>query len=160
MRNKLLLPSICRSLGWIIFPMGTAWLLASYVFSYQVFPFLEYTTKKKKGDFVEPGLLFSKNFYADFNGERSILLTLISLFMIAFSRERVEDEYVLSTRLHALQVSVYLNFILVAIASMLFYSFSYVYVLQGSMYSILIIYIMVFNYNLHIKPSLSKTQTI
>lgn len=160
MKNKLLLPRICRPIGCIIFPLGAAWLLCTYVFQHQVFHFLEYNTDKGKGDFGPPGFLISKDFYTDFNGELSILFTLFSLFMIAFSREKIEDEYVRSTRLHALQVSVYLNFFLVAIASMLFYSFSYVYVLQGNMYSILIIYIMVFIYNLHIKPRLSKSQTI
>ena len=157
MKNKLLLPRICRPIGCIIFPLGAAWLLAGYVFNQKIFPFLGYNIKK--GDDLV-NFIFSKNFSADFNGELSILVTLFSLFMIAFSREKIEDEYVRSTRLHALQASVYVNFLLVTIASILFYSFSYVYVLQGNMYSILIIYILIFNYNLHIKPRFSKSEKL
>ncbi len=160
MKKSLLLPRICRPIGCVLFPLGLAWLLAFYVFDNRVFPFLKYDSNIGSNRMGPASYLFEKDFSTDFNGELSILVTLVSLFMIAFTREKIEDEYVSLKRLKALQISLYLNLLLVAVASIFIYGFAYVYILQCSIYSILVIYILVFIYQMHIKPRLTKSDTL
>ena len=160
MKKSLLLPRLCRPIGCVLFPLGLAWLISFYVFDHSIFPFLKFDSNLGSHRIGPSSFLFEKDFYTDFNGELSILVTLISLFMIAFTREKIEDEYVSLNRLKAMQLSLYLNLFLVAVASIFIYGFAYVYVLQCSIYSILVIYILVFVYQMHIKTLLSKSDTL
>ena len=158
MKNTLLLPRICKLIGSILLPFAITWLVVGYLGNKTVFPFLEYKNVTATKSFFPSDFIFSKSFSTDFNGELSILTTLICLFMMAFSREKVEDEYVRSVRLSALQVSIYANYIILAIASLLFYGFSYVYVLQANLFTMLIIFIIVFYYKLHIRSRITENQ--
>jgi fatty acid desaturase len=114
--------------------------------------------KSAKGDLFPPDFILSKNFYTDFNGELSLLITLVCLFMIAFSREKVEDEYVRIIRLRALQISVYTSYLIFAVASIFIYGVSFLYVMFANVFTVLFIFIVVFYYNLHIKSGISKSQ--
>ena len=158
MKNTLLLPNKCRLIGAVLLPFAITWLVAFYFRDHSVFSFLQYHAKGG-GNAFSAEFIFNKDFSTDFNGELSILATLLCLFMIAFSREKQEDEYVRSIRLHALQVSIYVNYIMLAIASILIYGFSYIIVLQASLFTLFIVFILVFYYKLYIKSRISKSQT-
>jgi hypothetical protein len=157
MQNRLLFPHSFRNIGFLVFPAAAAWLLSFYVFNKSIFPFLEF-----KNGIVDrtnnfgPDFIFTKGFTCDFNGELSLLLTLMSLFMIAFAREKKEDEYVRTVRLHALQTSLYINYALLAIASILIYGFSFLWVMYSALFSMLIIFIAIYYYQLHLRPRLAK----
>lgn len=88
-----------------------------------------------------------------------MVATFISLFMIGFSAEKNEDEYVSSIRLHALQWSVYINYFILAVASLLIYGFSFLWVMELNLFTLPVIFILIFNFNLHIRPRLSKSAT-
>lgn len=157
MKNRLLFPHSFRKIGFLLFPAAAGWLLASYVFNKNVFPFLEYKNGiSDRTNSFGPDFIFSKGFTCDFNGELSLLLTLFSLFMIAFAREKKEDEYVRTIRLHALQTSLYINYALLAVASILIYGFSFMWVMYASLFSMLIIFIFIYYYQLHLRPRLAK----
>ena len=158
MKNSLLLPRKCRLIGSIMLPFAMAWLIAGYFGQHSVFPFLRYNMTSGKGDIFPPDFILSKNFYTDFNGELSLLITLICLFMIAFSREKVEDEYVRMIRLRALQISVYTSYLVFAVASVFIYGVSFLYVMFVNVFTVLLIFILVFYYNLHIKSGIPKSQ--
>jgi len=98
MKMKMLLPRRCKLIGAVLLPFAIAWLVAGYFGDHTVFPFLKYG----KQDALGSEFIFSKGFGTDFNGELSILATLACLFMMAFSREKEEDEYISTVRLHAL----------------------------------------------------------
>ena len=159
MTKHLLLPNKFRLLGYVLLPFSLAWLIAGYGFDQSVFPFLEYSRGEKTsvGIFGSGGdFLFSPSFTANFNGELSMMLTFISLFMIAFAKEKVEDEYVRMVRLKALQISVYANYIVLAVASMLIYGLSFLYVMELNLFTILVLFILIYNYHLNIKPRFAK----
>ncbi len=161
MNNKLLLPRKCRLIGCILLPFASTLLVAVAYFDVSI-PFLHYNTKQAKlsGDWFPPGFLFTRNFYADYTCTLAMIVTFISLFMIAFSRLKQEDEYVSYVRLRALQLSVYINYIILLIASLLFFGLTFLAVMQINLFTILILFILIFNYNLYLKPRLSKTGTI
>jgi len=158
MRYSLLLPRKCKLIGSVLLPFAIAWLVAFYFGNHSVFPFLNYKPKDSGSGLFPAEFIFNKHFAADFNGELSILTTLVCLFMIAFSREKREDEYVRTLRLRALQASIYANYVILAIASILFYGFSYIIVLQANLFTLLVLFIIVFYYNLHIKPNVAESQ--
>jgi hypothetical protein len=86
----------------------------------------------------------------------AIVLTIIVLLMIAFSKEKIEDEYVAQIRLESLQWAVYCNFALLIIFTLFVYGFDYYDVTVYNMFTPLVIFILRFNYILHIKPSFEK----
>lgn len=96
----------------------------------------------------------------DMTDEAALSLCFLSLFMIAFSKEKKEDEYVQEVRLKALQVSVYVNYLVLLISTFCFYGLSYLYVLYGNLFTILLIFIMVYYYQLHLKPRLSNENIV
>ncbi len=157
MKKLILLPGKYKLIGAILFPFAATWLLLTFFGDYTVFPFLKYFPPSAKHDLINPEFIFSKGFSADFNGGLSILATLVSLFMIAFSREKEEDEYVRAVRLQSLQISIYVNYIFMALGGILLYGFSYLLFLQLNLFTILIIFILVFNYNLHLRDRIFKT---
>jgi hypothetical protein len=72
--------------------------------------------------------------------EISGLLILAGLFMIAFSREKVDFEQANSLRLKAFCISAYLNTAFLAIAILLTFGFGFVYMLIINMVIPLVIY--------------------
>lgn len=155
MKDRLLLPHIFRKVGFAMLLPSIAWLLASYVFNHPPFPFLQFNTDATgKKDFFDSDFIFERGFTTDFNGEISLLLTWASLFMIAFAREKKEDEYVKTVRLRALQVSIYINYGVVALASIFIYGLSFMWVMYAALFSMLIIFILIYYYQLHLRPRL------
>ncbi|GGH25055.1 hypothetical protein GCM10007423_08980 [Dyadobacter endophyticus] len=73
----------------------------------------------------------------------------IGLILIAFSREKHEDEMIQKLRLQALQWSVYANYIVLILCSLLFYWTDFFNVLVLNMYTVLLAFIIVFRWTLH-----------
>ncbi|MBS1587921.1 MAG: hypothetical protein JSS82_20495 [Bacteroidetes bacterium] len=159
MKRKLLLPHPFKAFGWILLPFAITFLVAVYSYNFSV-PFLQYHPERKNDFFLGKGdFLFQKDFSADLSGEAALLCTFVSLFIIAFSAEKNEDEYVSAVRLHALQVSVYFNYFVLAISSILIYGLSFLMVMELNLFTILVLFILVFNFNLHIRPRFTKSAT-
>lgn len=146
MVSKILLPHFYRKAGFILLPVAVVLLIATVGYEYSL-PFLDYADKYPKKD---PFDLRNYNF----SDELAMILTMASLFMIAFSREKQEDEYLQEVRLKALQISVYVNYFVLVAATLFVYGTSYLYVLFGNLYTILIIFIAVYYYRVHFKTRL------
>ena len=159
MKNTLLLPRKCRLIGSILLPLAIAWLVAGYFGQHSVFPFLQYNMKGTGHDIFSSDLIFSKGFSADFNGELSILFTLVCLFMIAFSREKIEDEFVSMVRLKALQISVYVSYAVFALVSIFIYGFTFLYVIYANIFTVLLIFIFVFQFHIYRNSRTLKSKT-
>lgn len=87
-------------------------------------------------------------------GDENLLNEIIGLVIIiggllaAFSKEKIEDEYIMSIRLQSLLSAVFVNYGVLAISLFLFYGTDFLWVLMFNMYTILIIYIIIFNWKL------------
>ncbi len=147
--KDLLLPHNFRKLGFLLLPIAAALFVIVLLNEYE-FPFLDYKPSGKSSGFD------MKNY--NFSDELTLLLTFASLFSIAFSREKIEDEYIQSVRLQALQISVYINYGIIALSTVLVYGLDYLNVVFGNLFTILIIFIIVYYYKAHIKPRMSKEQ--
>ncbi len=163
MKNHLLLPNKCRLIGYVLLPFAMTWLVLTSFCEVTVFDSLRINQggTNSSGLFSGSGeFLWSKNFSADLNGTIAITMTLLFLFMVAFAKEKKEDEYVRMVRLRALQVSVYVNYVILLLTTIFIYSTSYLLVIEINLFTIPIIFILVYNYFLHIRPRLIKSDDL
>jgi hypothetical protein len=149
MKNQLLLPRQCRILGIILLLPSVALFIAYFNYNFEL-SFLA-TTPPLKSD-----LLGGNNNLTD---EFAIAGVIISLFMIAFSKLRHEDEYTRFVRLQSLQVGVYVNYAIFILLTFTVYGGNYLSVLFYNIATILILFILMFNFNMYIKPRFSKSLT-
>jgi hypothetical protein len=104
--------------------------------------------------FVPFFILGAIHLFADFNleflnfltDEVALTGTIIGLMLIAFSQEKIEDEFIGTLRLQSLQWAVIINYILLIIASWVFYGMAYLHVMIYNMLTIPIIFIIRFHY--------------
>ncbi len=79
--------------------------------------------------------------------------SIIGLLLIAFSKVKVEDEYVSKIRLESLQWAIYFNFALLILATLFIHGMLYFQVTIFNMFTPLIFFIVRFYYILFIKNS-------
>ncbi len=139
MRSNYLLPHFLKRVGWIVFvPSLVLGLLVLYV-DFEI-PGFEVTRDVKF-------LSIERNNLTD---ELASICFMASLFLIAFTEEKVEDEWVMKVRLDSLQWAVYVNYGLLAVAILLIYEMRFFEVMIYNMYTILVFFTLRFNYMLHI----------
>src|SRR5688572_2321453 len=144
MKASNLLPFSVKRLGWII-------LLPSLFLGVMVLYF----------EFAIPGFeiripyattfLSGKPMLNNLTDELVAIIVIVALALIAFSEEKEEDEWVSKIRLESLQWSVYANYILLILAILLVYDMHFFEALVYNMYTILILFILRFNYMLRVK---------
>ena len=129
MKNLWLLPAWCRKAGWALFiPCA---ILGLYLM------FVEYYTP------------LEFEFYPALKANIAIIGTLIGLYMVAFSKEKVEDEFVNSLRADAMIKAIILNCVIIVLASLIIYGGWYMYALSITQYFVLLAYIIIFRYNIN-----------
>jgi hypothetical protein len=77
------------------------------------------------------------------------ILFLLGALMVAFSKEKREDEFISNLRLSSLLWSVWVNYILLLFAFLLVYGMAFFHIMVYNMFTILIIFIIRFNYILY-----------
>lgn len=155
MKTKLLLPNKFKTPGWIMLIPTT--LFGLYIiFSGFEFDFLDakvftFYSNEILGESVTMGFV-KTNLTLTVTG----LLFIISAFFVAFSREKTEDEFIARIRLESLLWATYINYGILLFCFLFFYDFGFFYVMIFNMFTILVIFIIRFQYLLHrAKKSLS-----
>lgn len=81
---------------------------------------------------------------------------VIGMLLIAFSKTKLEDEYVSQVRLESLQWAIYVNYTLLILATVLIYGADYFDAMIYNMFTPLLIFIIRFHYIIFIKPKFEK----
>ena len=89
----------------------------------------------------------------NFTNEIAIIGSIIGLLLVAFSKVKVEDEYVSKIRLESLQWAIYFNFALLIIATLFVYGLAYYMVAIYNMITPLLFFVIRFHYILFFKNS-------
>lgn len=136
MKTPFLLPNKCKKLGKAIFVISA--ILGFYIL------FIE----KSYAD----GFLIFDSWQAVKNNI-AIIGSLLGLALVAFSKERVEDELVMWLRADAMIKALWLSCVLVFLCALFLYGGNYFYYLSVAQYIVLLLYIFIFRYNMykHIK---------
>lgn len=91
------------------------------------------------------GKVVNNNFLNELIG----LMAIFSGLVYAFSREKVEDEFVKSIRANALIWAVYTNYILLALFMLLLYDFAFFWAMMLNMFTIIIVFSLRFHWLLY-----------
>ncbi len=142
MKTNFLFPYRFKKIGWIIF-------IPSAVLGF-LYLFFDFTP-----DILSAKALFidSKDMFSMSNNnlidEISGVLIITGLLMIAFSKEKNEDEYISKIRLESLVRAVYINYIILIIGMIFIYGTNFLFLLIFNMFTILIFFIIRFKWFLY-----------
>ncbi|MCU0459878.1 MAG: hypothetical protein MUE37_12415 [Bacteroidales bacterium] len=156
MKTKLLLPNKFKKPGWILL-IPSALLGLYVIISDFSFEFLDARVFTIFSDPIMSGDTIFFGFRED-NLTNTILgvLFIIGAMMVAFSREKTEDEFIAKTRLESLLWATYINYGILLFCFLFFYEAEFLYVMIFNMFTILVIFIIRFQYMLYkAKKSLS-----
>lgn len=76
------------------------------------------------------------------------ILVIISSLFVAFSKEKVEDEFIEKIRLESLVWAVYVNYGILLLAFLFIYDFSFLWVMIFNIFTILLFFIIRFNWQI------------
>jgi hypothetical protein len=103
---------------------------------------------KQKGIWIENGIF----------DELITLVLILSGIMHSFSKEKMEDEYISSIRLQALTWSIYVNYGLVLLATLLIFGMAYFHVMIIHLFSLIILFNLRFQYKLRAYYKISNDE--
>jgi len=144
MESKLLLPNRYKRIGLILLIPSLALGILVRFFDFQ-FSFLTLQFVKTRINSKDMHLEDTINL----TDEMALTGIIVALLFIAFAREKTEDEYIAQTRLESLKWAVLINYILLLVATWLVHGFAYIDVMMYNMLTVLIIFIIRFNYVLN-----------
>ena len=76
-------------------------------------------------------------------------IIIVSGIVNSFSKEKVEDELISRIRMESLVLSLYINYGLLILSNFLIYELSYFYVMVFHLFSILLLFNLIFRYRLY-----------
>lgn len=160
MEPRFLFPHRYKLIGWLLaipsLTLGLFVLIGDFSFDFLTvrLPF-EYiftdTFLSSSGE--SKGSISDSISILNFTDEIAAVGSIIGLLFIAFSRVKIEDEYVSKTRLESLQWAIYLNFALLILGIIFIHGMAFFNVIVYNMFTPLIFFIVRFHYILFIKPS-------
>lgn len=147
MKQKLLLPNKFKKVGWFI-------LIPAAVIGF-VLVVMDYDTIKINSTVfaIYADEIVGKTNYFSFV-KTDIVNTLVGTFfivgglMVAFSKEKNEDEYISNLRLNSLLWAVLVNYLLLLFMFLFIYGLGFLSVMVYNMFTVLVIFIAKFNYSL------------
>lgn len=143
MKIKMLLPNKYKTIGWCLTLPGFVLIIMYMYFDFD-FSFLEYA-HGKTDNFFHGATIFNLT-TNNFTDEIASLMLIAGLLLVAFSREKYEDERILKLRLESLLWAVLVNSILVMLGIILIYETLFLQVMVYNICAPLIIFIARFNY--------------
>ncbi len=135
MKTKLLFPNKCKVIGLILIVIGLA---VGLIFNEMLEDYLRLDIGFLGDD------LFGKE--TDMTYTISSTFLLIGGMMTAFSREKIEDEFVVNLRLKSWMWAIIINYVLLFIAILFVYGLNFIDIMVYNMFTPLIIYIIYFNF--------------
>lgn len=145
MKASLLLPHHYRMYGWIIFIPFLTLGLANYYNQFE-FRFLDFRLPFYPSDSPFGG---EGGYKGNFTDEIAALGLIISLIMIGFSKEKIEDEQISRLRLDSLQWSVYVNYLVLALAILFIHGGYFFSAMVYNMFTVLIFFIIRFRWAIY-----------
>lgn len=148
MSNKLLLPNKYKLIGWcILIPATILGLILIYTdfeaFQYtaKVFSVFEHNIMSKRQTFS----------FIETNISNTVVgvLFIVGAMFVGFSKEKKEDEFIEKIRLSSLLWAVWVNYVLLTLGFLFFFNMVFIYVMMYNMFTVLIIFIVRFNYILY-----------
>jgi hypothetical protein len=136
MKTKILFPSSFGVIGRILFLPALALGIANFYWEFEI-GWLAL-------DLPNTTFFFEEN--QNLTNELVMISLIGSLFMMGFSKEKNESEELWNLRLQSLLFAVWLNYILMLFCIIFFYNLIFLQIMAYHLFSILVIFIIKFQY--------------
>lgn len=149
MKTKFLFPNRFKRIGWIILVPSV--ILGILIFCGIVdFKFLEVKVFAiYSGSLLPGGETVFGVINENISEEIFEILCIVGAILVAFSKEKQEDEFIAKTRLESLVWATYINYAILILCLIFFYGVGFLYVLWFNMFTLLIFFIIRFYYILY-----------
>ena len=149
MKTNYLLPNHFKKIGWILFIpsvlFGLCWLIFLQDTRIKPLEFNVFALIDNNFGLTEFCVITKTNIMDEILG----LFIIISAIFIAFSKENNEDEYISKIRLESLVWATYFNYAVLILALLLVYNYAFFWVLVFNMFTILVFFIIRYNWVLY-----------
>ena len=148
MKTNYLFPHAWKKPGWVLFILGIFFGFY-YLFFQQEPPFFNVRLfALVDGPFLKPYSFFT---LVNTNALDEIIavLLLVGGILIAFSKEKKEDEFIAKIRLESLVWATYVNYAILLIAVLFFFDLAFLWVLVFNLFTLLFFFIVRFNWLLY-----------
>jgi hypothetical protein len=149
MKTKYLLPYKFKRIGWFLFVPAVVFGLISLFYDWepafldvQVWGYTGLEDIMGKLDIIQTPV---NNILNEICG----VLIIVGGLMVAFSKEKEEDELITTIRLESLVWATYWNYAILILAFVLVYDMAFFTVMVFNMFTILVLFIVKFNWALH-----------
>ncbi|MDB4850920.1 hypothetical protein OAH61_00725 [Flavobacteriaceae bacterium] len=148
MKLNFLFPNKFKSIGWFTLIPSAIIGLSTLIYEYEP-SFLDFNVP---AIFVDE--LFSVNKKTFRMVTNNILneilgvLIVISTFLVAFSKEKSEDEYISKIRFESLAWAVYFNYAILILTFLFIYDFAFLWVMVFNMFTVLLFFIVRFSWQI------------
>jgi len=149
MKTNYLFPNKFKRIGWFILIPSAIIGLVTLVYEYEP-SFLDFNVPAILVD--ELTFSDSKKFFRMVNNnvlnEIFGILIIISSLIVAFSKEKSEDEYISKIRLESLVWAVYFNYGILLFSFLFIFDLSFLWVMIFNMFTVLLFFIIRFNWQI------------
>jgi small-conductance mechanosensitive channel len=150
MKTKFLFPNQFKPIGWLLLIPSAiiGILIIFYDFELKFLNSKVFAIYSDGMHFMGGSIIFGfdKN---NITNEIFGILFLIGAIFVAFSKEKQEDEFISKTRLESLLWATYMNYAVLIFCFLFFFGTGFFIVMIFNMYTILIFFIIRFNYILY-----------
>ena len=148
MKLNFLFPSKFKRIGWFTLIPSAIIGLLTLIYEYEPSFF----------DFNVPAIFVDELFSVNKKTFRMVtnnilneilgVLIIISTFLVAFSKEKSEDEYISKIRFESLAWAVYFNYAILILTLLFIYDFAFLWVMVFNMFTVLLFFIVRFNWQI------------
>jgi hypothetical protein len=145
MKNSLLIPNAYKVCGWIVFLLAVALHIAIAFFELPIYKI---------------PLPFEPDGFSDgtINDEIILSLALIGLVLVAFAKEKKEDEFISFLRLKSWQWAILISYGILFVANWLIFGLEFLSFMTYNMFTVLLVFILKFNYSLYLLKKGDKNE--
>lgn len=150
MKLNFLFPNKFKKIGWFILIPSAIIGLVTLIYEYEP-SFLDFNVPAIFIDEItlsDRKQLFGMVINNILNEILGILI-IISSLLVAFSKEKLEDEYISKIRLESLVWAVYVNYGILLFSFLFIYDFSFLWVMIFNMFTVLLFFIIRFNWQFY-----------
>ncbi len=148
MKTNYLLPNKLKKFGWVFFIIGFALWILSMIFTSEP-DFLNFKVFAISDTFIFSDELFFEMTENNVFDEIIGLLLIFGSIFIALSKEKSEDEFISKIRLESLVWATYINYAILVLAILFIFGFSFFTVLVYNMFTLLIFFLIRFNWMIY-----------
>ena len=157
METRFLLPNKFKRFGWIILIPSSILGLLKIIFIEFKLESLDMKMFTICSGIPSPFLKFGFD-EVNFTGTIIGILFILGAVMVAFSREKNEDEYISKNRLESFLWATYINYAILLFCFLFFYGSCFLYVMIFNMFTLIILFIVRFNYVLYRSSKLLQNE--